>query len=551
MGAAILSLRWRTTLHSLRRDWWRTLVVVAGGVWSISLVPSLVWAEHILWFQPVDLRSDALIVAGSVLMLGWVTVPLLVTGLDDTLDPSRFASLGVPVRRIMPGLAIAAFLTVPALFTLLAMLLLVVSWRDDAATLAVALVGAALTAAVMVLSGRVAVAWAGRALAGRRSRIAAAAASVAGIAVVAVAGRALLSKGLESVLEDDVPTIIAALGTTPIAAGLAAPEFASRGDWLPVAWRLGLVAVWCVLLALVWRDSVARVLVTPPARSAGVARRDDRILAHADVAAALRARIEAASHAPGGAVARLLMRALPSSQVRAVRSRMLRSWSSDPRYLAAAVGALVGPVLLFGILLPALGAPGWVAFLMPATVATSIAWGRHNDVAYDSTALWLDVVSGRIGRAIMRGRVEGLLAWAAPVVVITSLAAAQVADRWDLALALCAASLGVLGTTMGVSAVLSVWMPYRAPQPGSNPFGAEVGSVGAGLAAQVVSSLASLVTAPLVMVPFALAYIVHPGWAWVATVFGLGLGIAGVAFGTRISGDLYDARSGRLLGAVV
>ncbi|WP_062204202.1 hypothetical protein [Demequina salsinemoris] len=551
MVAAVLSLRWRTTVNSLRRDWWRILVVVAGAIWSLSLVPSLIWAEQVLWAQLVDLRADAMIVGGSVLMLGWTAVPLLVTGLDDTLDPSRFASLGLPLRRIMPGLGIAAFLTVPALFTLLAMLLLALSWRDDAAALAVGLVGAALTVAVMVLSGRVAVAWASRMLAGRRSRAAAAVTSIAGIAIVAVAGRALLSKGLEAVLEEDVPTLITALGTTPIAAGLAAPEFASGGDWLPVVWRLGLTAAWCLLLALVWRDSVARVLVTPPARSAGVTRRDDRVLAHADVAAAIRRRLEAAAEGPFGALARGLARALPSPIVRAVRSRALRYWSSDPRYLAAAAGALVGPVLLFGILLPALGTPGWVAFVMPATVATSIGWGRHNDVAYDSTALWLDVVSGRIGREVMRGRVEAMLVWAAPVVVATSLAAVQVAGRWDLAVALSAASLGVLGTTIGVSAVLSVLMPYRAPQPGANPFGAEVGSVGAGLAAQVVSSLASVVTAPLVMVPFVLAFVVHPAWAWVATVTGLSLAVLGVALGVRLSGRLYDARSGRLLGAVV
>ncbi|MDN4472924.1 hypothetical protein [Demequina zhanjiangensis] len=551
MVATILSLRWRTTLHSLRRDKWRILVVIAGAIWSISMVPSIFWAEYLLRLQLPDIRADAMTVIGAVIALGWVSVPLLVTGLDDTLDPTRFASVGMPARRLMPGLTVSAFLTVPAVFTLLAVALLATSWRGDAAAFAVALVGALLTVATMILSGRVAVAWAGRILTGRRSRIAAAAAALAGIALAIVIGRALLARGLESILEEDVPVLITALGTTPIAAGLAAPEFVRFDDWFSVGWRLAITAGWSVMLALAWRASVARSLVTPPTRTSGSARRDDRILFHAELADRVRSRLAAASVPLLGPVARGFARAMPSPEVRAVRSRALRYWASDPRYLAAGVGALVGPVLLFGILLPALGLPGWTAFLMPATVAMSLSWGRHNDVAYDSTALWVDVVSGRLGRRVMRGRLEALLLWATPVVVVSAVAAALVAERLDLALGLSLASLGVLGTTLGISAVLSVAMPYRAPQPGANPFGAEVGSVGAGLAAQVLSSLATAVTAPLVMLPFILAVVVHPAWSAVAAITGLALGVLGVVLGVRLSGDLYDKRSGRLLSAVV
>ncbi|WNM25218.1 hypothetical protein [Demequina capsici] len=550
MVATILSLRWRTTVQSLRRDWWRLLVVIAGAVWSLSLLPSLVWAERALEMQFPSVRTDALVICGAVLMLGWLLVPLLVTGLDDTLDPARFASFGVDARRIVPGLAVAAFLTVPAMFTMVAMVLLAVSWRDDWPALAVALAGAMLTVAMMILSGRVAVMWAARLLTGRRSRMIAAAAGVAGLAMITPAAFALMRQGLETVLDYDVPTLISALSVTPLGAGLAAPELAAQGRWSQAAWHLALVLGWCLLLLGAWRDSVARALVTPPSRSAGVARRDDRVLG-AEEAATVRLARHDSRQGRASAPVRGAARLRSGPIVRAVRSRALTYWMSDPRYLAAGIGALVGPVVMFGVLLPAIGTPRWTVFLMPVAAATSIAWGRHNDVAYDSTALWLDVVSGRLGRHVMRGRVEALLAWAVPVVVAASVAAAWVAHRWDLAIGLTAASLGVLGTTLGISAVLSVWMPYRAPQPGANPFGAEVGSVGAGLAAQLLSSVASVVTAPLVLVPFVLAVAVHPAWSVVATGTGLALGTAGVVLGVRFAGDLYDARSGRLLSAVV
>ena len=93
-------------------------------------------------------------------------------------------------------------------------------------------------------------------------------------------------------------------------------------------------------------------------------------------------------------------------------------------------------------------------------------------------------------------------------------------------------------------------LPYRAPGPGESPFGAEVGSVGAGLFAQVVSSLMTLVVLPLSVIPFALAVAVDARWGWVSAIVGTVAGVVVYLVGVRAGGVMYDRRAGDLVGAV-
>src|SRR5690606_41545430 len=51
---------------------------------------------------------------GAALVLGSVLLPLVWFGVDDTLDPARFALLPLPRTRLVLGLLAAALLSVPA-----------------------------------------------------------------------------------------------------------------------------------------------------------------------------------------------------------------------------------------------------------------------------------------------------------------------------------------------------------------------------------------------------------------------------------------------------
>ncbi|MFV0286399.1 MAG: hypothetical protein ACK5IM_08470, partial [Demequina sp.] len=412
MVATVLRLKYATVRHQLAREWWRALLLIGGAVWSLSLIPAVFWASHRLLDETPDVRADILVVVAAISIGGWITVPLLVTGLEDTLDPGRFATFGVSARQIAPGLIVAGFLTVPALFFAGVFVVLAASWRAaGGAAVAVGLAGAVLTLMVMVLGARVAVAWAARAVNDRRARGVLLLAIGLAVAVLASVAWLALRDGVDSALQYEGQVVMEWLGRTPIGAGMAAAEGAAYGRWWSVTWRLALMAGTVVVLALAWRDSIAHALVHPVHRGGGRRRVADAVLAGAGAGA------EAGD---GLGRFRLLSWWTADAPTRAIRSRLLVSWGTDARYLVAASGVVALPVIFFAIAMPILGLDTRWAFVAPVMLAASIGWGRHNDVAYDHTALWLDLVSGRLGRQIMVGRAQATLVWAAPACVLAA-----------------------------------------------------------------------------------------------------------------------------------
>ncbi|WP_062516548.1 hypothetical protein [Demequina gelatinilytica] len=529
MVATVVAIRLRAAWHLARREWWRLLIAGLGVTWMLTMLPWLVWGGAALARQSDEVRADLLVGLVAVLSIGWAVVPLMVAGLDDTLEPARFRTLGVSARTIMPGLTVAAFLTLPALFFALALGLLGLSWRvSGPEALAVAALGLALAYGSMVLGARVSAAWAARVLSSRRAKLATFA--VLGLALAAAAPVALVlfRDGLTAVIGADVEVLLDRLGTTPLGAGVAAPALAAEGDWLGAGWRIAMQAAWLLLVHAVWRVNVAHQLVAPLGRGGGARRRHDRILD--PVRGLVRPR--------DGATA-------------AVHARLVRAWVSDPRYLSSLVGVMLLPVTFFALVMPVFDLdPRW-AYLVPIVLAVTIGWGRHNDVAFDSTALWLDVVSGRLGQAVLRGRLAATASWALPLIVVVALATVAWGGRWADAPGLLGTCVGVLGVSLGVAALSAVLVPYRAPAPGASPFGSEVGAVGAGLVAQLVSTLVLVLLVPFVVVPFVVALVAEaPGWGAAACVLGIITGIGAYAGGVRAAGAVYNARSGRLLAAV-
>lgn len=512
----------------MRREWWRALIVGFGVLWMLMMVPSLLWIQGALARQDAGVRGDAMVVIALLSALGWVLVPLVVASLDDTLDPGRFRSVGSEAGAIMPGLTVAALLTLPALFFAGAFALFALSWAPDGGgAVAVALAGMGLTLLCAVFGARVAVLWGTRVLASRHAKIATAATMLLGLGAVAPIAYVMFADGLSAVLETDVGVLLEQLALTPLGAGAAAARSAVGGDAWGAAWRLGIQATWVVLLHLAWRANVERALVTPLARGGGSRPRDDRVL---DARPGL-----AAPRDPAAA---------------AVHARLRRAWLSDPRYLASLAGVLLLPAAFVVLVVPVFDLDARWSYAVPLILAATIGWGRHNDVAFDSSALWLDVVSGRLGEAVMRGRMSATAAWALPAVLVVALGTLAWTGRWQDAPGLLGATVGVLGLTLGVAAASAVLVPYRAPAPGQNPFGAEIGSVGAGLAAQLVSSAVAVGLVPVVVVPFVLSLTVSPLWGWLACVLGVAAGTGAYVVGVRLAGTVYDRRSGRLLAAV-
>ncbi len=533
MVAAILSLRWRILVNQFRRDWWRLLFVGVGAIWSISIVPALVVGSAALSQNSFGVKEGALVALATILAVGWVVVPLLATGVDDSLEPARFAPWGIEAKRLMPGLTIAAFTSIPAILFIAVALIMAASWRGESKqteVLFVAVVGALLTALTWVFSARVATLWAVRLLTTRAAKVLVrASVGVAGVVVAAAIVR-VRADGLDSLLEYEFATLLSQLARTPLGAGLAAPSFIVTGDPWGAVWRLAVVAAWALLLHRAWRDGVAHVLVHPTARGSGVRRHRDAIL----VSAQRTGRIW--SHIP--------------PVTKAVLARTARSWRTDPRYIMQLVGAVILPVMIGGLALTFAGDTHvWMAAL-PVALGVTIGWGRHNDLAYDSSGSWLDIVSGVRGSDILAGRLLAVALWAGPAVVAASVAASGLAGRWDVLPAVAATALGTLGVALGVASITSVLLPYRVPAPGDSPFGSDVGSIGASLVGQVVSSIGTGLVVPFIVAPLAFSFVWGGVWWPICIVWAPLLGGVFAWWGTRLGGRLYDARAGKLLGAV-
>jgi len=530
--AHIVGLRLTSMRHLIIREWWRLLVLIAAGLWMVTLLPAIQWARSALAGTDSDNRLTAVVAVGAVVVVGWAIVPVLVAGGDDTLDPRRFATFGVSATRLMPGLVVAAIVTLPALFFAYLWVSLAASWFAEGVWVGLfALAGAVVQLLTCIAVAKVSASWAARVFANRRTRAVTLAVTVLVLGGFAYVVWRALHRGLEALFETDFNVLIDAIARTPLVSALTAPGAAASGDWGRAAWLMGLAVAWAGVLVIAWHQTVAHALVTPLYRSAGARTRPDAV-----VRAGVRVPFLTGSDRTGPAGA--------------VYARVVRSWRTDPRYLTSLTGVILLPAAFVAVVIPAFDLdPRW-AFAAPFVLATSVGWGRHNDIAYDSSALWLDVVAGKRGGAVMRGRFAAVLVWSLPLVVLVAVACAAWTEHWELAPAVVGAAVGALGTSLGVAALTSVLLPYRTPAPGENPFGAEAGSVGAGLVGQLVSSLATLVLLPFVIVPCVLAVLVDARWGIVAAVGGVALGVAAYLYGLTVAGRLYDSRSGRLLAAV-
>jgi len=242
-------------------------------------------------------------------------------------------------------------------------------------------------------------------------------------------------------------------------------------------------------------------------------------------------------------------RRLPSTPTGAVAARSFTYWRRDPRYRAALVVLPVLPIVTLLAMWIA-GIPFPIAVLVPLPlVVLLLAWGTlHNDVAYDSTAVWTHLAAQTRGVHDRVGRMLPVLAMGIPVVLIGVPLTAWLAGDPMVAPAVLGVSGALLLGGVGVSSLLSAAYPYPATRPGDAAFQQPqvAGSTGSGVqAASIVLTLLVAAPAILSLVLFVMG-MVGP-WTWIALGVGLGFGALVLLVGIRVGGAVYDRRLPELL----
>lgn len=535
MVALFVRLRLSILRQTLRTSVWRLIGTIVGALYVLFVVALGIVGQVALRASAPDYAGSTSIVVFSLLSLGWLLLPILYAGVDDTLSPSRFALLPLRGRELAPGLLAAAFVGLPAIATTLVALGQLAVWSTSVAAVVAAVVCVPVALLTAVASSRVVTAAFARSLSSRRYREATAIVltvllSLSGIAagkvVDVVTTRA---RSGPDALVDTLDTAARVLGWTPVGWAWATPGDVAAGQWGTAAARFVLAVGLLGWLWWGWVRALDRALVEPPEGSGTRARVLDR---------------------------GVLDRATGSSPAGAIAGRCLRYWRRDPRFLASAVMMLFLPVLM--VLAPTIGgssggggASREVPFVAPAVLGLIVASSAAQDLSYDGTALWTHVTAGLRGVDDRRGRVRALLVIVLPIVAATLAGLTAFTGRTDVLVPSLAGGVATILGGSGVGSWVGAYFQSPVPPPGANPFQVNSGGGLQSLIGFALSSVGTLVVAApalaLAVLSVAAANVVL---AWVALGVAVGLGGGVLVVGTAKGGQALDRRWPEVLAAV-
>ncbi|MFD0791921.1 hypothetical protein ACFQ0P_16130 [Microbacterium insulae] len=516
MAAHVLRLRIALLFGALRGDRRQVVRSALALVAVVAATATACWALLTLADAETSVVLAVTVLGGAALTLGFALAPLIGAA-DDPLDPRRFAVLALPRLPLTAVLAVAGLISVP-IFALLAIsVTAALVWGEHGVTWPAAAASVLLGVLTCTLLARVCMAVASLFLRERRSRELSGLFLLAIVIVVVPVGVFLASLEWSGAVPTQLAEAVAALALTPLGAAWGFPGLLAAGE--DSAGLSLFVAVATVgLLALIWIWVVRRLLTTTE-RPASVRERSGL------------GWFAVAPGTPGGAVA----------------ARSLVYWFRDRRYV---VNVLVIPVAAVLTVVPLVvaGVPLEVAALVPVPFAALLlGWLPHNDLAYDSTAVWMHLASGMRGVSDRVGRLVPVLLVGVPLLAIAIPIAVSLHGRWALLPAMVGVCAALFFGGLGLSSVSSVLAPYAVSRPGESPFQQpqRTGSSGA-LSQGLVMLGAVAVSAPALWCAW-IALTVDIDAAtpalWAGLSAGLGVLLIGVAAGSMI----FSRRGGRLM----
>ncbi|GAA4678757.1 ABC transporter permease [Phytohabitans rumicis] len=470
---------------------------------------------------------------GGLLVVGWLLLPLVFFGVDETLDPARFALLPLPRRTLVTGLFAAALVGVPALATLIATGGLVLGAG------ALGGWGAALAQAAGIAAGLLLCVAASRAITSAfatmlRSRRMRDLAAILLAVLAAVLGP--LQVGVIAATENtDWERLVGparVLGWTPLAAPYTLGVDVAEGRAWAVPVKLLITAAAIAALLWWWARSLEAAMVgTEGGGKVGRA-------------------------AQGTAVAELFPRSmpwLPRNRYGALVAREARYWWRDARRRAGLITFAV-----IGVFMPVMinvGTGGLGDAASPTVVGLSMtfvgvlgATTLANQFGYDGTAYAANVVAAVPGAVELRARVTAYSTYIGPLLLVIAVVVASVLREPSWIGVMLGSLCAAYGAGLAVNLFVSIVGAYALPET-SNPFAVNTGS---GIAKSLLS-LVGMVGSVAIAVPMVVASALlgdAPLWLWLAAPVGVAYGVGAAWLGTYLAGDLLDRQMPELLAAV-
>ncbi|MEU1395973.1 ABC transporter permease [Micromonospora zamorensis] len=538
-------LKLRVMGNNFRGQGWRIAMFIGGvflGLWFA--------ASGFFLFALPGLTGDgqyAVLVAaagGGLLVLGWLLLPLVFFGVDETLDPARFALLPLPRRTLVTGLFAAALVSVPVLAVLIASFgLVLTAWSLGGWS-------AGLVAVIGVIAGLLLCVAASRAVTSAfatmlRSRRVRDLAAVL-LAVTAALLGPLQVFGLAALREADwtrLTGVATVIGWTPFGA----------------PWTAGID----VAQGRVWAAPV-KLLITVVALGALLAWWS-RSLESAMVGAASAGKAPVQRGVTGGAIAQLFPRVAGwarRDRFGALVAREARYWWRDARRRANLI-----TIAVVGIFVPVminLGGAGFVAGdgpdpttsaadSSPVLVTISMlfvgvvaAVTLANQFGFDGSAYAVNVVAGVPGRVELGARMTAFSLYVLPMLAFVAVVLSIVLGRPGWIGLTIGSLVATYGAGLAVNSLVSVLGAYSLPET-SNPFAM---NSGAGMAKGLLTLLAMLASAVAAVPMVVAAALLGDAWLWLALPVGAAYGLGAALLGAYLAGDVLDRRQPELLATV-
>jgi len=515
--ATIIRLKLLLLRNGLRRSTPQLVGLIFGAVYGLGVLAATLTGLVALRFAlPSDAARTVITLGGSAVTLGWVLIPIVAYGADETLDPARFATMAVPRRQLVLGLLLSSLVGVPAVVTGTLGLATVITWSRSPLAVLVAPVAAVVGVLTCVALSRMTSTAFSAMSRNRRTREAVPVLMILVAMGVWVTGSSIMERLSAPGL---VTRIADVLGWTPLGLAWAAPADIVDGAILSGLLRLTLAVVVLVAALVTWESLLRRALENPRGTSRVVSIPRDAGL---------------------GWFGRL-----PATPTGAVAARSATSWQRDPRYVTSGAMMMLLPL---GLLLPALTGSGtsWTLAMAPLA-GFMLGWSTHNDIAYDGTAFWGHVATGVSGRSDRLGRLAPIAMAASVLLPVYATVGCALTGRWSLWPAVFGIGLGFLLSGFGVASVMSALQPYPVPGPGENPFGAPPGSSALTMVVQAVAGT-TVFALNLPLLAVGLGALGGQVWlGWLCLGLAALLGSTACALGTWWGARIYERRAPELL----
>jgi ABC-2 type transport system permease protein len=494
MARHFLRLKLTLIRNGLRSKGLRKLGIgfsIFAWFWLVVAALGLLLASH----------SQALVVplVFDSFLLGWLFLPLLGMGTDETLDPSRLALLPLDRSTLMRGLLTASLVGVAPVATLLALSGALIRLRPGVAgTIVIGALVAVELLACVVGSRAVTTMFSG-VLRSRRGRDLLVFVVAVGGLVPALAGqlvpRLLVGPNHKTITVGPAGRALYVLPSGWLAHGVLE---ARAGHLLVAVAELAAGSAAVAAALWLWGWALQRALTTSEPAAAKKGKKGPGLFSRP-------------------------LSFLPRTRTGAMAAKEMRYMWRDPRRRASLLSVVI--LLAFpvvGILMRQTHSRALV--LLAGAGALVLCLQAVNQFGLDGPALWMNVAAGGDPAADLRGKNLAIAAPGAAVVAIEAVGLAALSGGWAYVPAALLLGAAVMGITLGVANLTSVLAPYPVADTGTNLWGNNAGCLTA------VTGLLAMAVAGILLAPI-VAGVAVSLTAWPA-------GLAAVAAGAAVYGFL-------------